>query len=93
MLVSILYPSLNFLKENYPVIIAIVIALILFYFVYFLTTSSLKKLKTSIFSSYPFDLFFPQGGTWSVTYFILIIAVLGLVIYFMIKGKFYLGPA
>jgi hypothetical protein len=53
----------------------------------------LKKLKVSIFPSYPFGLFFPQGGTWSIGYFLLIIILLGFLVYFGFEGKLFLGPA
>jgi len=93
MLASTFAPLSDFFRENY-IKIAIVIALALIsYFIFYLSTASLKKLKTDIFSSYPFDLFFPHEGTWSVGYFLIAILLLGLLIYFLSKGGFYLQPA
>jgi len=85
--------SVAFLQENY---IKIIIAIALFgisYFIFYLSVSSLKKLKTNIFSSYPFDLFFPHEGAWSIGYFLIAIILLGLLIFFLSKGGFYLKPA
>lgn len=85
--------TLIFLKDNYVKIIILLVVIAIFYSIYFLTAVSLKKLKTDIFSSYPFDLFFPAGGSWSIGYFILAIFALGLLAYFMLQGKFLVGPA
>ncbi len=68
-------------------IIAVFILLSLLFF--YITTKSINKLRTEIFSSYPFDIFFPQGGKWSVGYFLVAIILLGLLIYFLAKGGFY----
>lgn len=84
---------LDFVKTNIVEIVAGLILLIILYFVYYITTSSLKKLKTEILHSYPFDLFIPSGGTWSVSYFLIVVLFLGLLIYFLSKGGMYLGPA
>ncbi|HET7099215.1 MAG TPA: hypothetical protein VFI61_03220 [Patescibacteria group bacterium] len=86
-------PVIQFLKTNYVNIIAGVILIAIFCFVFYVTTNSLKKLKTIIFSSYPFDLFFPQGGAWSIGYFFIVIIALGLLIFLLAKGDFYLKPA
>ena len=93
MIKSLINPLLNFVRSYYPAIISVLTAGALFYFVYVLTTGSLKKLKTAIFSTYPFDLFFPHEGTWSVGYFLLVILALGLLIYLLMKGNFVLSPA
>ncbi|HTK03288.1 MAG TPA: hypothetical protein VL401_00770 [Alphaproteobacteria bacterium] len=69
-------------------------ASLIFLLAFFITIKSLKKLKTEISLSYPFDIFFPKEGQWSVGYFLLVITLLGLLIYLMIKGGFYgLSPA
>jgi divalent metal cation (Fe/Co/Zn/Cd) transporter len=83
----------DFVKTNVIGIVAGIILLTIFYFVYYITTNSLKKLKTEILSSYPFDLFLPSGGTWSISYFLIVVLFLGLLIYFLSKGGMYLGPA
>jgi len=92
-LITLLNTLLDFFKNNYVFIIVILVTAIVVYLAFYLTTSSLKKLKTSIFTSYPFDLFFPHEGTWSVGYFLIIVLFLGLLIYFLGKGNFVLGPA
>ncbi len=76
----------------YRIIVAVVlisISLLVFY----ITALSLKKLKRRIFPFYPFDSFFPQESAWSVGYFLIVILFLGLLIFFLAKGGFYLGPA
>lgn len=90
---SLFQPFLNFIQNNYVGIIIIIILACFFIVAFYVSTSSLKKLKTSIFQSYPFDVFFPQGGTWSVGYFLVAILLVGLLIYLLVKGEFYLGPA
>lgn len=74
-------------------IIFVILSVLVLILVYFLTTGSLKKLKTDILSSYPFDLFFPHESNWSVGYFLIVIIFLGVLIYLMIKGNFALSPA
>lgn len=83
----------DFIKTNIVEIVGGLFLLVILYFVYHITTNSLKKLKTEILSSYPFDLFIPAGGTWSVGYFLIVVLFLGLLIYFLSKGGMYLGPA
>lgn len=88
-----LNPALNFIKLNYiKVLVSIVLSLV-FYFTFYLTTLSLKKLKLEAFSSYPFDTFFPQGGTWSVGYFLIAILLFGVLIFLLLNGGFYASPA
>lgn len=89
----LIIPVINFVKANYVVIIVIIVLVAIFYIVFYLTTNSLRKLKTEIFSNYPFDIFFPHSGEWSIGYFLIVILFLGLLMYFMIKGRLYLGPA
>jgi hypothetical protein len=84
---------LDFIRENYLKIIIIIALASISYLIFYLSTSSLKKLKTGIFSSYPFDLFFPNEGAWSIGYFLIAIIVLGLLMFFLMKGGFYLKPA
>lgn len=82
-----------FFKENYMKIIVASVIIAVFYLIFFLSTLSLRKLKTGIFQSYPFGLFFPEGGTWSIGYFLLIILLLGLLIFLGFKERLFLGPA
>lgn len=81
-------PVLIFFKENYVPILAIILTLIVADIIYIVTTKSLKSLKTEILSNYPFDLFFPKGGSWSLKYFFIILLSLVLVVFFLTKGKF-----
>jgi len=78
---------------NRVAIISILIVIIIFYLGFTITSLSLKKLKVKVFSYYPFDRFFPQSGRWSVVYFIITIALLGIIIYLLARGNFYLAPA
>jgi len=73
--------------------IVVLIVIGVFYFGFWITTLSLRKLKVSVFSYYPFDRFFPQSGKWSVFYFLITTILLGLLVYFLSKGDFYLAPA
>lgn len=82
-----------FFEENYIKIIVAAIIAAIFYLIFYLSTASLKKLKTGIFQSYPFGLFIPEGGTWSIGYFLVIIVLLGLLIFLGFKGNLFLGPA
>ncbi len=93
MLNTLLAPTLGFIQANYIKIIIIAVLSTLFYLTYYLTSGSVKKLKTEILPFYPFDIFLPQGGGWSIGYFLIVIVVLSLLIYFMVKGNFYLQPA
>jgi hypothetical protein len=76
----------------YKIIVVLVIATIA-YFVFYITTLSLKKLKFHILPYYPFDKFFPKSGSWSIFYFLIAVLFLGILIYLMAKGGFYLSPA
>lgn len=60
---------------------------------FYVTLLSIKKLKIEVFPYYPFDKFFPQSGSWSVLYFLIIILLLGALIFFISRGGFYLAPA
>lgn len=79
--------------QNYIQIIGVVSLSLLFYLTYRITTGSLKKLKMEVLNTYPFDLFIPKGGAWSISYFLIMVIFLGLLIYFFLSGKFYIGPA
>ena len=92
-LTRLLTPTLNFIQENFAKIALAVGIILLFYLTFYLTIGSLKRLRVEIFSYYPFDRFFPRSGEWSVGYFLIAILLLGLLIFFLIKGEFYLGPA
>ncbi len=85
--------SIQLIQENITAIIATIATLVFSYFVYRVTMNSLKKLKTEILSSYPFDLFIPKNGSWSIFYFLTVILFLGIIIYLMVNGNFYMGPA
>jgi len=84
---------LNFVKTNYIKILLAFGLSFLFYIIFYLTTLSLRKLKLTAFNTYPFDTFFPGGGTWSVGYFIIIILLFGLMIFLLMSGGFYISPA
>ena len=89
---SLITPSIDFVKTNFEKIIVILLSLIVLYLGYWITSYSLRKLKSEVFSYYPFDKFFPRSGHWSVVYFLITIALLGALVYFITKGGFYLGP-
>lgn len=93
MLLDPIRQSIDLIKSNLSAIIATIVILAFTYLVYRITMRSLGKLKTEILSSYPFDLFIPKNGTWSIFYFLTLILFLGLIIYLMVNGKFYMGPA
>lgn len=83
----------NFVHDNVWKILLGILLIAVFYFSFYFTTASLKKLKIEAFQNYPFGLFFPQGGAWSIGYFLLVILILGLLVFFEVKGGFILGPA
>jgi len=91
--ISLLTPSIDFVKNNFEKIILIIGSVIVLYFAYWITSYSLKKLKPEVFSYYPFNKFFPKSGHWSVVYFLITIILLGLLVYIITKGGFYLSPA
>jgi len=93
MLTFLLGPALDFIKANYVGLIVGTVLLLLFMFSAYVALTSVRRLKTEVTPFYPFDVFFPQGGAWSVGYFLIAIVVLTLLIYFMVKGGFYLSPA
>ena len=93
MLTSIITSLSAFLKENYMKIAIAIVITAVFYLIYYLSTFSLKKLKIGVFASYPFALFFPEGGTWSIGYFLIIIVLLGIIVFLGFRGQLYLGPA
>jgi hypothetical protein len=93
MLSNIVGGLVTFIQNNYVEAIAIGGILLFIYSVYYVTTHSLRNLKSEIHKTYPFDLFFPSEGKWSIGYFLLIVVFLASIIYLLIKGKFYFGPA
>jgi hypothetical protein len=92
-LIPLINPLLAFIRANFEKIIAAAATLLFCYAGFLVTTISLKKLKTEVFSYYPFDRFFPQSGEWSAGYFLIIVLLLGALVYLLTKGGFYLGPA
>lgn len=92
-IISLITPSIEFVKINFVKIIFVLGGIGAFLLAYAITTSSLEKLKPETISYYPFDKFFPKSGKWSVIYFIITIILLGILVYAIIKGGFYLGPA
>lgn len=84
---------LTFVQTNiYQITVALgvtTIAVLSFY----ITIISLRKLKVDVFAYYPFDKFFPQSGSWSILYFVVVVIFLGALIYLLAKGGFYLSPA
>ncbi|HKC05168.1 MAG TPA: hypothetical protein VKC54_04850 [Patescibacteria group bacterium] len=93
MLTDLLNLSISFIRENYVKILLALGLSFLFYLIFYVTTFSLKKLKLEAFSSYPFDTFFPQGGSWSVGYFLIVILLFGVLIFLLLNGNFYSSPA
>ena len=83
----------NLLSDNYVKILVFVSIFLFAYIVYVITIKSLRGLKTEILPSYPFDLFIPRSGTWSVGYFLILLVFLALLVVFLINGKFVFGPA
>jgi hypothetical protein len=91
---AIFRPLVSFFQENYIKVLVVLGMLFVFYSIFNLTVSSLKKLRKETSPYYPFDPFIPASGNWSVGYFLVVILLLGLLIFFLSKGKFYhLGPA
>jgi hypothetical protein len=93
MLTTWLKSTIQFFQENHVKILAGIGVILMWYFTYKLTTGSLKKLKPEILTTYPFDLIFPQGGKWSIGYFLLIVIFLAAIVYLLVKGNFYFAPA
>ncbi len=87
---NVLVDKLSFLGP----ILLVFLGSIVFFLLYKISTSTLKKLKIEVFQSYPFDMFIPRSGEWSIEYFIIIVLLLALLIFFVVKGSFYpMGPA
>lgn len=86
-------PLVSFFQNNLSTIILIIVSIFIIYLGYKLTSYTLGKLKSENFSYYPFDKFFPKSGHWSVTYFLVTILILGMLVFLILKGGFYLGPA
>ena len=92
-IILLLTPGINFVKINLDKIVFILVSVTVFYFAYWVTSYSLRKLKPEVISYYPFDKFFPKSGKWSVVYFLITIILLGGLVYVIVKGGFYLAPA
>jgi hypothetical protein len=92
-IISLLTPSLDFIKTNFGKIAVFFFSALGLYLGYLITTYSLSRLKSEVISYYPFDKFFPKSGRWSVVYFIITIGLLGLLIFIITRGGFYLAPA
>jgi hypothetical protein len=92
-ILSLLTEVLNFIRTNFYQIIGALTVAIVSLLAFNLTISSLGKMKSDIFSYYPFDRFFPQSGRWSILYFFIVVIFLGGLVYFLAKGGFYLSPA
>lgn len=93
MLYTAISSLLLFLQENAYILGAVLAAVIIYCTVFYLTSLSIKNLKTEIFSAYPFDPYKPHSGIWSVSYFLILIIFLGFLMYLLINGNFYLAPA
>ncbi len=50
---------------------------------FLITKASVDKLKMGIFSYYPFNLFIPKSTKWTVVYFVMSIAALFLLLFFL----------
>ena len=92
-IILLITPSLEFVRANFTKIIFVLGGLIIFFLAYWITTTSLERLKPEVISYYPFDRFFPKSGKWSIIYFLITILLLGILVYAIIKGRFYLAPA
>lgn len=85
---------LDFVINNLMIIAVVAVSLVIFYVAFYLTVLSIKKMKVSSFAAYPFDLFIPNEKGWTAGYFLVIILLLGILIYFIARGNFYVvGPA
>lgn len=93
LIISLFTPVLNFLRTNFNQIIGALVIGLVTTLAFYITVNSLRKMKSEIFSYYPFDRFFPASGKWSLIYFFIMVAFLGGLIYFLTKGGFYLSPA
>lgn len=93
MLTNSLNSALLIFKNNYADIAAFTGIVLFTLSVYIITLKSLRRLKPEILNTYPFDLFFPGETKWSAGYFLVVIVFLSALIYFLLKGNFYLSPA
>jgi multisubunit Na+/H+ antiporter MnhB subunit len=92
-IISLLTPAINFVRTNFSQILAALIIGLVTTLAFYITVNSLRKMKSEIFSYYPFDRFFPASGKWSLIYFFITVIFLGGLIFFFAKGGFYLSPA
>jgi hypothetical protein len=86
-------PIVLYIQTNFVQIIGALVIATISVFAFSVTVSTLKNMKSDIFSYYPFDRFFPHSGRWSIFYFFMLIIFLAGLIYFFAKGGFYLNPA
>ena len=85
---ALFIPLTDFLKTNGVQLLVYLLIATVAYTAYYFTMRSLKNLKTDVHAYYPFDLFFPKGGKWSIGYFLIIILFLTSIIFFLAKGNF-----
>lgn len=83
---------ITFFVNNYIRIFVAIGLLSTFFMLFYFVTGTLKGLEKKSYSSYPFDSYIPRSGTWSVGYFIAAILLLGILIYLLMSGGFYLKP-
>lgn len=81
-----------FFVNNYIRIFIALGLLSTFFILFYFVTGTLKGLEKKSYSGYPFDSYLPQSGKWSVGYFIAAILLLGILIYLLMSGGFYLKP-
>ncbi len=92
-IISLITPALNFFKANFYQIVVALLVGVATYLAFYITITTLRKMKSEVLAYYPFDRFFPQSGKWSVFYFLSVVIFVGGLVYFLAKGGFYLGPA
>lgn len=84
---NLIYSSL--VELNIQPILITIFGIAIFYLIYKTSIATLKRLKVDIFPNYPFDMFMPNSGKWSVGYFLTLVLFLILLAFFIIKGNFY----
>ena len=83
----------QFVFDNYQQIVLAVIIFVCASASLLFTIYSLRSLKEDIFSYYPFDRFYPGSQSWSIWYFLAVVAFLLIIIYLASRGGFYHLPA
>lgn len=84
-IISLITPLLNFVKNNFVNILIGIAIIAVVYGVYYLTTTSIKKLKMEVLPYYPFDRFSPGSKKWSVLYFIILVIFIAALAFFLAK--------